>query len=179
MKRSLRYFLLGAGSAILVIAAPAGGVTLAAPEHAAPSKWLSLYSEVFNEVKANYVKPVTDKKLVEGGIEGMLSNLDPHSDYMDAKQFKEMMVQTEGEFGGLGMEVTMDNGLVKVVSPIDDTPAAKAGILPGDLIIAINDEPVAEMTLTQAVDKLRGPIGSNVTLTMRRTGAQPFDLTLT
>jgi carboxyl-terminal processing protease len=179
MKRSLRYFLLGAGSAILVIAALAGGVTLAAPERAASSKWLSLYSEVFNEVKTNYVKPVPDKKLIEGSIEGMLSNLDPHSDYMDAKQFKEMMVQTEGEFGGLGMEVTMDNGLVKVVSPIDDTPAAKAGILPGDLIIAINDEPVAEMTLTQAVDKLRGKIGTKVKLTMRREGVRPFELTLT
>jgi len=179
MNRSLRFFLLGAGSAVLVLAALAAGVTIAAPEQATSSKMLALYAEVFNEVKANYVKPVTDKKLVEGSIQGMLANLDPHSSYMDAKEFKEMMVQTRGEFGGLGMQVTMDNGLVKVVSPIDDTPAAKAGILPGDLIVAIDNTPVADMTLSQAVDKLRGPIGSNVTLTMRRTGVQPFDLTLT
>ncbi|MDE2227892.1 MAG: S41 family peptidase [Alphaproteobacteria bacterium] len=179
MNRSLRFFLLGAGSAVLVLAALAAGVTIAAPEQAVSSKMLALYAEVFNEVRANYVKPVSDKKLVEGSIQGMLSNLDPHSSYMDAKEFKEMMVQTRGEFGGLGMQVTMDNGLVKVVSPIDDTPAAKAGILPGDLIVAIDNAPVTDMTLSQAVDKLRGPIGSHVTLTMRRQGAQPFELTLT
>ncbi len=179
MNRSLRFFLLGAGSAVLVLAALAAGVTLAAPEHETTSTMLALYTEVFNVVKANYVKPVSDKKLVEGSIQGMLSNLDPHSSYMDAKEFKEMMVQTRGEFGGLGMQVTMENGAVKVVSPIDDTPAAKAGLLPGDLIVAIDNTPVTDMTLSQAVDKLRGPIGSKVTLTMRREGVRPFELTLT
>ncbi len=179
MNRSLRFFLLGAGSAVLVLAALAAGVTIAAPETPTAAKMLALYTEVFNEVKANYVKPVSDKKLVEGSIQGMLSSLDPHSSYMDAKEFKEMMVQTRGEFGGLGMQVTMEDGAVKVVSPIDDTPAAKAGVMPGDLIVAIDNVPVSDMTLSQAVDKLRGPIGSKVTLTMRRQGAQPFELTLT
>ncbi|HYM33469.1 MAG TPA: S41 family peptidase [Candidatus Cybelea sp.] len=179
MNRSLRYFLLGAGSAVLVLAAFAAGVTIAAPEQAGGSKMLALYTEVFNEVKANYVKPVPDQKLVEGSIQGMLAALDPHSSYMDAKEFKDMMVQTRGEFGGLGMQVTMEDGAVKVVSPIDDTPAAKAGVMPGDLIVAIDQAPVSDMTLSQAVDKLRGPIGSKVTLTMRRQGVQPFELTLT
>ncbi|HWE74853.1 MAG TPA: S41 family peptidase, partial [Stellaceae bacterium] len=103
----------------------------------------------------------------------------PHSSYMDAKEFKEMMVQTRGEFGGLGMQVTMENGFVKVVSPIDDTPAAKAGMKPNDLIVAIDDSPVADMTLEEAVDKLRGPIGSQVKITVRRTQTDPFQLTLT
>jgi len=179
MNRSLRYFLLGAGSAVLVLAAFAAGVTIAAPEQAGGSKMLALYTEVFNEVKANYVKPVPDQKLVEGSIQGMLAALDPHSSYMDAKEFKDMMVQTRGEFGGLGMQVTMEDGAVKVVSPIDDTPAAKAGVMPGDLIVAIDRALVSDMTLSQAVDKLRGPIGSKVTLTMRRQGVQPFELTLT
>ncbi|HYL32014.1 MAG TPA: S41 family peptidase [Stellaceae bacterium] len=179
MNRSLRYFLLGAGSAVLVLAALAAGVTIAAPEQGGASKMLALYTEVFNEVKANYVTPVPDQKLVEGSIQGMLAALDPHSSYMDAKEFKDMMVQTRGEFGGLGMQVTMEDGAVKVVSPIDDTPAAKAGVLPGDLIVAIDRAPVSDMTLSQAVDKLRGPIGSQVTLIMRRQGVQPFELTLT
>ena len=179
MKQSLRYFLLGAGCAVLVVAAFAAGVTIAAPEQGGTSKMLALYTEVFNEVKANYVKPVADQNLVEGSIQGMLSSLDPHSSYMDAKEFKDMMVQTRGEFGGLGMQVTMEDGAVKVVSPIDDTPAAKAGVMPGDLIVAIDRTPVSDMTLSQAVDKLRGPIGSHVTLTMRRQGVQPFELTLT
>ncbi|HKR18947.1 MAG TPA: S41 family peptidase [Stellaceae bacterium] len=179
MNRSLRYFVLGAGCTVLVVAAFAAGVTIAAPEQGGTSKMLALYTEVFNEVKANYVKPVTDQNLVEGSIQGMLSALDPHSSYMNAKEFKDMMVQTRGEFGGLGMQVTMDDGAVKVVSPIDDTPAAKAGVMPGDLIVAIDRAPVSEMTLSQAVDKLRGPIGSHVTLTMRRQGVQPFELTLT
>jgi carboxyl-terminal processing protease len=130
-------------------------------------------------VKSSYVEPVTDKKLAEGAVKGMLAALDPHSSYMDAKEFKEMMVQTRGEFGGLGMQVTMENGFVKVVSPIDDTPAAKAGMKPNDLIVAIDDAPVADMTLEEAVDKLRGPIGSQVKITVRRAQTDPFQLTLT
>ncbi|MGH7002305.1 MAG: S41 family peptidase, partial [Stellaceae bacterium] len=176
---SLRHFLLGAGCTVLVAAAFAAGVTIAAPEQGGTSKMLALYTEIFNEVKANYVKPVTDQNLVEGSIQGMLSSLDPHSSYMNAKEFKDMMVQTRGEFGGLGMQVTMEDGAVKVVSPIDDTPAAKAGVMPGDLIVGIDRAPVSDMTLSQAVDKLRGPIGSHVTLTMRRQGVPPFELTLT
>src|ERR1700759_4949354 len=113
---------------------------------------LNLFSDVFQRVRTDYVEPVKDADLIEAAINGMLSSLDPHSSYLNEKNFKEMQVQTKGEFGGLGIEVTMDNGLVKVVSPIDDTPAAKAGIQPGDYISHINDEPVMGLTLTDAVD---------------------------
>jgi carboxyl-terminal processing protease len=139
----------------------------------------SLVKEIYDQVKQSYVQPVTDKTLTEGAIKGMLAALDPHSSYMDAKEYRDMMVQTRGEFGGLGMQVTMENGLVKVVSPIDDTPAAKAGMKPNDLILAIDDHPVTDMTLEQAVDKLRGPIGTQVKLTVRRSQTEPFQITLT
>jgi carboxyl-terminal processing protease len=138
-----------------------------------------LVKEIYNQVKASYVEPVTDKQLAESAVKGMLAGLDPHSSYMTSKEYKEMMVQTRGEFGGLGMQVTMENGLVKVVSPIDDTPAAKAGMKPNDLILAIDDTPVTDMTLEEAVDKLRGAIGTNVKLTIRRDQADPFQLNLT
>jgi carboxyl-terminal processing protease len=139
----------------------------------------NMIREIYNQVKASYVEPVTDKHLIEGAVKGMLSSLDPHSSYMDAKEYKEMMVQTRGEFGGLGMQVTMENGLVKVVSPIDDTPAAKAGVKPNDLIVAIDGASVSDMTLSEAVDKLRGPIGTQVKITVRRKDTDPFQLTLT
>jgi len=180
MNRSLRYFILGVSSALAAVAVFA--VLSVTSLSAAPDKGgqgLSLFSEVFDEVRANYVEPVTDQKLAEGAIRGMLAALDPHSSYMDAKEYGEMQVQTKGEFGGLGMQVTMENGLVKVISPIDDTPAAKAGIQSGDLILAIDDAPVTDMTLSEAVDKLRGPVGSQVKLTMRRQGVDPFEMKLT
>jgi len=180
MNRSLRYFILGVSSALAAVAVY--GVLSVGPLSAAPDKsgaGLSLFSEVFDEVRVNYVEPVTDQKLAEGAIRGMLAALDPHSSYMDAKEYGEMQVQTRGEFGGLGMQVTMGNGLVKVISPIDDTPAAKAGIQSGDLILAIDDAPVTDMTLSEAVDKLRGPVGTQVKLTMRREGVQPFEMKLT
>ncbi len=180
MNRSLRYFILGVSSALAAVAVFAMlSVTSlsAAPDKGGPG--LSLFGEVFDEVRANYVEPVTDQKLAEGAIRGMLAALDPHSSYMDAKEYGEMQVQTKGEFGGLGMQVTMENGLVKVISPIDDTPAAKAGIQSGDLILAIDDAPVTDMTLSEAVDKLRGPVGSQVKLTMRRQGVDPFEMKLT
>jgi len=178
MKSTMRSFALGAASAVAVIGALAAGVTIAATDPGSVPA-IGLFNEVLGQVRANYVEPVTDKQLVEGAIKGMLASLDPHSNYMDAKEFKEMMVQTRGEFGGLGMQVTMENNLVKIVSPIDDTPAAKAGIRPGDLILAIDDHPVVEMTLSEAVDKLRGPVGSQVKLTMRREGVDPFEIKLT
>lgn len=133
-------------------------------------KQLNLFGEVFERVRANYVEPVTDKALIEHALNGMLSNLDPHSSYMNEKDFQDMQVQTKGEFGGLGIEVTMDQGFVKVVSPIDDTPAYKAGILAGDYITHINDTPVIGMTLNDAVDKMRGKVGTSVTLKVRREG---------
>src|SRR5579864_1557666 len=139
----------------------------------------SMVKEIYDQVKASYVEPVTDQQLAEGAVKGMLTSLDPHSSYMNAKEYKEMMVQTRGEFGGLGMQVTMENGLVKVVSPIDDTPAARAGIKPNDLIVAIDDASVSDMTLSEAVDKLRGAVGSQVKLTVRRKDTDPFEITLT
>lgn len=140
---------------------------------------LNLFSEVFERVRKDYVKPVTDKQLVEAAVNGMLTNLDPHSSYMNAEEFKNMQVQTRGEFGGLGIEVTMDNNVVKVVSPIDDTPAAKAGLKPNDLIVAIDDAPVLGLTLNEAVEKLRGKPQSRVTLAVVRSKQEPFDVTLT
>jgi carboxyl-terminal processing protease len=139
----------------------------------------TVFDEIMDEVRSSYVKPVTDDQLYEGAVKGMLASLDPHSSYMDAKEYQEMMITTEGEFGGLGMEVTMEDGAVKVISPIDDTPAAAAGVKPSDLILAIDGHPVSEMTLSEAVDKLRGAIGTQVKLTMRRQGLDPFELTLT
>jgi carboxyl-terminal processing protease len=139
----------------------------------------ALFDEVYDQVRKNYVEPVTEQHLVEGAIKGMLASLDPHSSYLDAKEYSEMMVTTRGEFGGLGMQVTMENGAVKVISPIDDTPAAQAGIKPGDLILAIDSAPVSDMTLNEAVDKLRGTVGTTVKLTIRREGRDPFELSLT
>lgn len=129
---------------------------------------LNLFGDVFERVRAEYVEEVPDKKLIENAINGMLTSLDPHSGYLDAENFEDMKVQTKGEFGGLGIEVTMENGLVKVVSPIDDTPAAKAGIKPGDLIIKLDEEEVSGLTLSDAVDKMRGKVGTPITLTILR-----------
>jgi carboxyl-terminal processing protease len=129
---------------------------------------LNLFGDVFERVREQYVEQVPDKKLIENAINGMLSALDPHSGYLDADNFEDMKVQTKGEFGGLGIEVTMENGLVKVVSPIDETPAAKAGIKSGDLIIKINEEEVMGLSLSDAVDKMRGKVGTSVTLTLAR-----------
>jgi carboxyl-terminal processing protease len=167
-----------AASAALIALIPLASSGAAADDDANAVSF-NLVKEIYDQVKASYVQPVTDKQLAEGAVKGMLAALDPHSNYMTAKEYKDMMVQTRGEFGGLGMQVTMENGLVKVVSPIDDTPAAKAGMMPNDLILAIDDAPVTDMTLEQAVDKLRGPVGSNVKLTVRRAQTDPFQITLT
>ncbi|HUB44822.1 MAG TPA: S41 family peptidase [Acetobacteraceae bacterium] len=129
---------------------------------------LTLFGDVFERVRAEYVDPVGDKQLVENAINGMLTGLDPHSGYMDAKQFRDMEVQTKGEFGGLGIEVTQENGFIKVISPIDDTPASKAGIKPGDIITAIDGKSVEGMSLNDAVDHMRGPPDSRITLTIKR-----------
>ncbi len=142
-------------------------------------KQLNLFGDVFELVRANYVDDVSDETLVEGAINGMLTALDPHSNYLNAKNFNDMKVQTRGEFGGLGIEVSMENGLVKVVSPIDDTPAAHAGLKPGDLITHLDGNPVQGMTLPEAVEKMRGPVNSDITLTIRREGREPFDVKLT
>ena len=129
---------------------------------------LNLFGDVFEKVRADYVEKPDDQKLVESAINGMLTSLDPHSSYMDAKTFRDMQVQTRGEFGGLGIEVTQEDGFVKVVTPIDDTPASRAGVMAGDLISAIDGETVQGMTLNQAVDKMRGAVNTPVALTLLR-----------
>lgn len=139
---------------------------------------LNLFGEVMERAKNTYVEDVDDKKLIESAINGMLVSLDPHSSYLDAQSFKYMNEQTKGKFGGLGIEVTMEQGVVKVVSPIDDTPASRAGLKPGDYITNIDGENVIGMTLNDAVDKMRGKVGSKVKLTIRRINEKPFDVTL-
>ena len=171
-----------------LIAAAAGAVLLvtlgqsagAAEKNTAETyKQLNLFGDVFEIVRSNYAEDVKDDTLVEGAINGMLTALDPHSNFLNAKNFTDMKVQTRGEFGGLGIEVSMENGLVKVVSPIDDTPAANAGLKPGDLITHLDGTPVQGLTLPEAVEKMRGPVNSDITLTIRREGRDPFDVKLT
>jgi carboxyl-terminal processing protease len=154
-------------------------VGAAATNTAETYKELNLFGDVFEKVRSDYVDDVSDDTLIEGAINGMLTSLDPHSNYLNAKNFSDMKVQTRGEFGGLGIEVSMENGLIKVVSPIDDTPAAHAGLKPGDLITHLDGSPVQGMTLPEAVEKMRGPINSEVTLRIRRAGKDPFDVKLT
>jgi carboxyl-terminal processing protease len=140
---------------------------------------LKLFGDVFERVRAEYVEEVSDQKLIESAINGMLSALDPHSGYLDTERYRDMQVQTRGEFGGLGIEVTMENGLVKVVSPIDDTPAYKAGIESGDMITHIDNEPVMGLSLSEAVEKMRGPVDTKIQLRLLRKGKdEPFDVSL-
>ncbi len=139
-------------------------------------KQLNLFGDVFERVRAEYVDEVTDKELIKAAVNGMLTDLDPHSSYLDEDDFKDMRVQTKGEFGGLGIEVTMEDGLVKVVSPIDDTPAYRAGMESGDLITHINDKPVMGLTLSEAVEQMRGKVGTEIIITVRREGVEPFDV---
>ena len=140
---------------------------------------LSLFGDVFEKVRTDYVEKPEESKLIEAAVNGMLTSLDPHSSYMDAKSFRDMQSTTQGKFGGLGIEVTMEDGLIKVVSPIDDTPASKAGILANDIITQIDEDQVQGMTLNQAVDKMRGPVNSPVKLKISRKEAkEPIDVTL-
>ncbi len=141
-------------------------------------KYLNLFGEAFEKIKNNYVEPVNSKDLIESAIEGMLSSLDPHSSYLNDKELKELRVQTKGEFGGLGIEVTLENGFVKVIAPIDDTPAFKAGIKSGDLITHLDDEPVLGMTLSEAVTIMRGKVGSKIKLTVRRNENERVDINI-
>src|SRR3954466_13215973 len=145
-----------------------------------PIEELRAFTEVFGAIKTNYVEPVEDKKLITEAINGMLTGLDPHSSYLDAEAFKELQVGTQGQFGGLGIEVGMEDGFVKVISPIEDTPAFKAGVKPGDLIIKLDETPVKGMTLNDAVKKMRGKPNSQITLTISRKGeTTPIVVTLT
>lgn len=140
---------------------------------------LNIFGEVMERTKTSYVEEISDKQLVEAAINGMLTSLDPHSSYLNAEDFKYMNEQTQGKFGGLGIEITQENGVVKVISPIDDTPAAKAGIKAGDYITDIDDKSVIGLTLNEVVSKLRGKVGTKVKVTIRRVNAKPFTVTLT
>ena len=141
---------------------------------------LNLFGDVFERVRADYVEKPDDAKLIESAINGMLAGLDPHSSYMDAKSFRDMQVQTRGEFGGLGIEVTMEDGLIKVVAPIDETPAAKAGVMANDIITKLDDEQVQGLTLNQAVEKMRGPVNTKIKLTIMRKGQdKPIEVSIT
>lgn len=140
---------------------------------------LKLFGDVFERVRADYVEAVTDEELIEAAIRGMLTDLDPHSSFLNADSFRDMQVQTKGEFGGLGIEVTMENGLVKVVSPIDETPAFRAGVQAGDYITHLDGEAVLGLTLAEAVERMRGPVDSDIVVTIRREDVEPFDVIIT
>ncbi|WBV44003.1 S41 family peptidase [Pseudoroseomonas cervicalis] len=141
---------------------------------------LNLFGDIFERVRAEYVEPVNDREVIESAINGMLQGLDPHSSYMNARSFRDMQVQTRGEFGGLGIEVSQEGGYVKVISPIDDTPAARAGVKPGDLITHLNGSSVQGLTLQEAVEQMRGERGTTIKLTIRRPGTEtPIELSLT
>src|SRR6185503_19486552 len=141
---------------------------------------LNLFGDVFERVRADYVEKPDDSKLIESAINGMLAGLDPHSSYMEPKSFRDMQIQTRGEFGGLGIEVTMEEGLIKVVAPIDETPAAKAGIMANDIITKLDEEQVQGLTLNQAVEKMRGPVNTKIKLTIMRKGQdKPVEVSIT
>src|SRR6188768_553236 len=186
MMRKTFLVLLGAASgvALTLLATQPRLVTIAFGSSAKAAaadtyKQLNLFGDVFERVRADYVEKPDDSKLIESAINGMLSGLDPHSSYMEPKAFRDMQVQTRGEFGGLGIEVTMEDGLIKVVSPIDDTPASKAGIMANDIITNLDDEAVQGLTLNQAVEKMRGPVNTKIRLKIIRKGQDnPIDVTL-
>jgi carboxyl-terminal processing protease len=184
MMRKTSLLLLGALAGVLatlMITQPRALLVGSAARAAVSDTYreLNLFGDVFERVRADYVEKPDDSKLVESAINGMLAGLDPHSSYMDPKSFRDMQVQTRGEFGGLGIEVTMEDGLVKVVAPIDDTPAAKAGVMANDIITHLDDEAVQGLTLNQAVDKMRGPVNTKIKLTIMRKGAdKPIEVSI-
>ena len=141
-------------------------------------EYLDLFGQIFDRVRSQYVDNVTDEELIEKAIDGMLTGLDPHSGYMDEEVWEEMQMDTQGKFGGLGIEITMEEGFVKVISPIEDTPAYKAGVLAGDFIIQIDDAPVFGLTLSEAVDLMRGEKGEPITITISREGVEPFEVNI-
>jgi carboxyl-terminal processing protease len=184
MRKAFLILLGGAaGAALTLLALQTPLTALGASASAASAdayRQVNLFGGIFESVRSHYVDKPDDNKLIQSAINGMLSGLDPHSSYMDAKSYRDMQVQTRGEFGGLGIEVTQEDGFIKVVAPIDDTPASRAGILAGDLITHLDGESIKGLNLSQAVDKMRGPVNSKITLRITRKGAdKPIDVTLT
>jgi carboxyl-terminal processing protease len=183
--RKTTLILLGAaaGAAMTLLATEPGTISIGSTAKAAMDdayRQLNLFGDVFERVRADYVEKPDDNKLIESAINGMVSGLDPHSSYMDPKSFRDMQVETMGEFGGLGIEVTMEDGLIKVVAPIDETPAARAGILANDLITQLDGEQVQGMTLNQAIEKMRGAVNTKIKLTIMRKGQdKPIEVSLT
>ena len=181
MKKFFYSALLGTAAGVILTTQVAG--PLVAQEAEKPTsvyEQLDLFGDIFERIRAQYVEQVDERKLIEAAINGMLTSLDPHSSYLPAEAYSDMREQTRGEFGGLGIEVTQEEGFVKVVSPIDGTPAAEAGIKSGDFITQVNGESLAGLTLDEAVNMMRGPVGSEIIVTIAREGTdEPFDVTIT
>ena len=181
MMRKMAFAMIG-GAAAGVLAATQLASPSAAQESSPRSTYesLDLFGDIFERVRSSYVEDVDEAELIEAAINGMLTSLDPHSSYLPPKSFEDMRVQTRGEFGGLGIEVTMEEGLVKVVAPIDETPAAEAGVQAGDFITHIDGESVLGLTLSDAVEQMRGPVGTDIDITIAREGAEePIDISIT
>ena len=171
----MRKTMLAAVFAVALLNLPSAGFGASSETY----RQLNLFGDIFERIRADYVEDVDDPQLIEAAINGMLRSLDPHSSYLNPKSYRDMQVQTRGEFGGLGIEVTMENGLVKVVSPIDDTPADRAGLKAGDYVTQLDGEPVLGLSLSEAVQNMRGPVSSEIRLTVTRPGVeQPFDVTI-
>ena len=182
MKKTSLFFLGVMAGAVIAVVVVQPRILINATANAASSdiyRQLNLFGDVFEHVRAQYVEKPDESKMIENAINGMLTSLDPHSAFLDIKNFRDMQTQTRGEFGGLGIEVTMENGLVKVVSPMDGTPAHRAGVQPNDLITHLDGEPVKGLTLEQAVDKMRGPVNSSIKLKIDRKGMEaPVEVTI-
>jgi carboxyl-terminal processing protease len=179
--RKLVITALGGALAGVLLSTQIAGPLLAQSQTKSPSLYeqLDLFGDIFERIRAQYVEEVDTTQLVEAAINGMLTSLDPHSSYLPAEDFSDMQVETRGEFGGLGIEVTQEEGFIKVVSPMDDTPAAKAGIQAGDFITHVDGQSVLGLTLDDAVEKMRGPVGSEIIITVAREGVEePFDVSI-
>ena len=171
MNKVISFFLF-----CIIIALSVTGST--ASKNKETYEYLDLFGQIFDRVRSQYVDNVTDEELIEKAIDGMLTGLDPHSGYMDEEVWEEMQMDTQGKFGGLGIEITMEEGFVKVISPIEDPPAYKAGVLAGDFIIQIDDVPVFGLTLSEAVELMRGEKGDPITITISREGVEPFEVNI-
>src|SRR6516165_1289935 len=183
MMRSTPLIFLGASAGVavtLITTQPKLDGASAQAAVGGSHRQLSLFEDVFRRVRANYVEKPDDGKLISSAINGMLAGLDPHSSYMDAKSFRNLQVETRGEFGGIGIDVTMEDGLIKVVAPIGGTPAAKAGIMANDIITHLNEEPVQSLTFDQAVEKMRGRVNTKIKLKIMRKGQdEPVEVSIT